>query len=371
MTEPVETTARRVRLLHAELVRLLFLGAIAIVCFFATRIVASGVKTMRVRDAAEWFARAQHARQDGDQAATLTMLRKALVRNPTSTAYRLALAEALADARQDEAAEQQLLAIRETLPEDPDVSVQLARLAVKRGDLDAARRYYESALNALWQPAAMPRRTELRTELINLLLDHGEPARALSELLTLAAGTPEVAPAKVATARLFLKAGQPQQAYTTFIDALRIDPANRDAAAGAGEAAFAIGNFAAARKYLAGAVDPTGHLAAERQLAGLVIDADPLAPRLPITERRRRLAAAMSRADERASQCPAIGADDADRTELTALSGRLGKIQDTSDVEHALDVLYRLERRAADCAEPTPLDRALLIIGRRHGSEPQ
>jgi hypothetical protein len=64
------------------------------------------------------------------------------------------------------------------------------------------------------------------------------------------------------------------------------------------------------------------------------------------------------------------------RSEAEALQStlRLPPRQDARDVaDDGIDVVYRIERALAQSCQlpPAPLDRALLLIGRRHGFEDQ
>ena len=117
--------------------------------------------------------------------AAVTALRRATARNPDAVTYRLALAQALTVAQQDDAARQLLLGLREVQPEDSETNLRLARLERRRGDTVAAGRYYEAAILGLWKREQRLAQRQVRTEFIQFLLSHGERDRALSELLVL------------------------------------------------------------------------------------------------------------------------------------------------------------------------------------------
>ena len=82
----------------------------------------------------------EHHLAGGQTEPAIRALRRATAINRDNRTYRLALAAALAADRQDDAARQVLLGVRELTPEDPDVNVQLARLegAPRRSDWDGA-----------------------------------------------------------------------------------------------------------------------------------------------------------------------------------------------------------------------------------------
>lgn len=112
-------------------------------------------------------------------------------------------------------------------------------------------------------------------------------------------------------------------------------------------------------------------------MARLVLAGDPLAPRLGTTERRRRLAAGVQQAVRRLESCsgdPSAGME----TGLAALGDEARAFQsvlaqprrrDLRDlVADGVDLVYRIERAVDRCASPpTTLDRALVLIARRHG----
>jgi tetratricopeptide (TPR) repeat protein len=300
-------------------------------------------------------------------------------RDPENTQYRLALADALTASRLDEEATRVLLELREAQPEDPEANLRLARLA-RTSDPDAARRYYQNASAGLWRPERADTRRQVQVELIEFLLARKEQARALSELLVLAANLPDEATVRAQVGRMFLAAGDPRVALDQFAVAIRLDAKHGEALAGAGEAAFELGDYSGALRYL-NAVSPQNAPALElRELTELVITADPLAPRLGANERRRRLVAAFQQAVQRLGACPGVASTRSGAAlEPLRLEARefesvlkLPRGREPRDlVDDGLDLAYRIERAVgASCATPAaPFDRALVLIGRRHGFE--
>jgi tetratricopeptide (TPR) repeat protein len=170
---------------HREIVVLAVLIAIAVGAFLVTRRFAASNDALRRRDAAAWYASGQQALERRDLDTAVNALRRATARNPDAVTYRLALAEALTVAQQDDAARQLLLGLREVQPEDSQTNLRLARLEGRRGDTAAAGRYYEAAVLGLWKGEQRRARRQVRTEFIQFLLSHGERDRAVSELLAL------------------------------------------------------------------------------------------------------------------------------------------------------------------------------------------
>jgi tetratricopeptide (TPR) repeat protein len=352
------------RLIHRQLVRLTLLVLTLIASFFATRAVAENTRAVRRRDAVTWYREGEAVLSRGQPAEAVDRLRRAVTRDPRRVAYSLALANALTQAGQYPSAEQVLVELRDQTPEDPDVNLQLARLEVRRGDPSTARRYYQTALNSLWRPEQDSARRAVRVELIRLLLEHGDKSRALSEILILAARS-EAIPFQLQAARFFLDAGDAIHARELYKRVQSQDPTNVEARSGAGEAAFAISDYADAAKALRGLTPGSARLEEMKEVSTAVIDDDPLSPRLSASERRSRVLAAIGRAKSKANACAAASGFTG---QIENWAGRLkGRSPiDTSEIEEALDLVSRVESSAQTCGPLAPEDRALLIIAARH-----
>jgi Tfp pilus assembly protein PilF len=351
--------------------RILFvLCAIALVSFLATRAFAAHNRRVAAGDAARWHAIGVARLGAGQAAGAVQAFRTAARIDREDREHRLALADALRRSGENAEALDVLSRLRETYPEDVEVNATLARLEAARGNEEGAVRYYQAAILGLWQPANLPSRRELRIELIEFLLARGASDRAQAEALKLSGEIPDTAAAHVTSGRLLLRAGSAARAETQFVAALRLDPRSQDAIEGAGEAAFDAGDYERARELLArapGRREPDGMLA----LATLVLASDPLLPHLTARDRDRRLAAAVDALAARAAGCPAAPAP---KQELTELQASLADRRRTSADSLGADLL-RLARLARDvaaaCGPEQPIDRAILLIARRHGLEPQ
>jgi tetratricopeptide (TPR) repeat protein len=356
------------RVLRRETLRLIVLIAVAAGAMAATRAIAERSRALERSDALVWFDRGAAALTRHDAAGAVSAFRRAALNVRGERRYVLALADALGRTGDHDAAERALLALRSDTPEDPDVNLALARVAAARGDVAAAVRYYQHALYAPWPD--VERRRDVRRALIRFLLDHGRTTEAIAETLAAAADVPPVAAAHVELGELFARAGDPARALDQFTRALARDATTIAARVGAGRAAFALGDYAAARRYLQDADDPdAARLAA---VAAFVLTRDPLASRLAARERRRRLEANLARARERIEHCLAVAEPDtalAFKPQLAALNGTRQRVARDEDLlEAALDLVARVTAAAnARCGEETPLDRALVIIAERHG----
>ena len=352
------------RLIQRQLVRLVVVVLTLIASFFVTRAVAENTREMRRRDAVSWYREGEAALSHDNAAEAVDRLRRAATRDPNRATYSLALANALVHAGQDQSAEQVLLDLREQTPEDPDINLQLARLEVRRGDTSTARRYYQTALNSLWRPDQDAARRAIRIELIQLLLEHGDKSRALSEILILAARSDAI-PSQLQAARFFLDAGDAVRARELYKRVQSEDPANLEARSGAGEAAFVIGDYADAARALRGLTTRSGRIEEMKRVSIAVVDDDPLSPRLSASERRSRLQIAIGRALDRANGCPATSGF---KEPLENWAPRMKERHaiETSEIEEALDLVSHVESSAQTCGPLAPEDRALLIIAARH-----
>jgi tetratricopeptide (TPR) repeat protein len=208
-------------------------------------------------------------------------------------------------------------------------------------------------------------------------LSHGERDRALSELLVLEGSLSENEASQLQAAEMFLQARDPARALTHFERALQANGDSQPALAGAGQAAFALGDYAGAHRYLQALTADTDRTKELRTLTDLVIAGDPLAPRLTPAERSRRLQSALLHTIDRVDGCrgrtPAGSAetelaavlDDA-RPLMSTLTGKGGAF--THDhIETTFDVVVRGERLAERvCGSPDPFARALLLVASRH-----
>ncbi len=346
--------------IRREGLKLIALVAITVAAFFATRAAAESSRAAERRDAAEWNARGRRALADRNLAGAIDAFRRASLRDRGNSAYGLSLAEALSADQQDAAAERVLLALRESAPERPDINLQLARIAARRSDPATAIRYYRNALYAPWQDPEGPRR--VRLELVHFLLDRGDRERAVAELLAARATAPDTAASHTQLGELFNRAGDARLAREEFERALRLDASDAEALTGAGRAAFLLGDYRAAARYLHQAPALVADAADMLDVADRVLARDPLQPRLGAAERRRRLQVDMDDARGRLEAC----APDAEMIEWPQLPARV----DQDDIDDTLAAIAQAEAViAARCQPSTAEDRALQIVGRRRGAD--
>ncbi len=370
------------RLVHREIILLLILSGIAVAGFLLTHAAAVSARELRLRDAAAWFASGRRALADGHAEQAIESLRRASAIDRDNREYRLTLASALSAAHHVDETRQVLVRLREGEPEDPDVNVQLARLEARENHRADAVGYYQSALYGRWNPDAFDARRQLRIEMIRYLLAQGDQRRALSEALVLSGNLPDDSTWQTTAGQLFMEAGDAPRALEHFVRALTHDSRNPAALAGAGRAAFSLGDYEVALRYLRAAPADQPDVAAELRMARLVLNNDPLSPRLPLAQRRKRLLDDLSHARARLETCvtrlsgTSAGAPD----RLVSLFTAIDDIEPTLEMEQlreapeAIDagvsLVFRIEQQTiTQCGSPGELDQALLRIGRRHSSE--
>jgi hypothetical protein len=204
-----------------------------------------------------------------------------------------------------------------------------------------AQKNYRDVYVALHQPVSAP---TLR-------------ARALSELPVLSGNLPDEVAWHVEAAGLFRTAGDPARALDHFHRALRLDSTSRPALAGAGEAAFELGDYVAARRFLRAArLEPSNldfdRLSEMLEVADLVLERDPLRPRLLLLERRERLTADVAHVKERLDNCLTGGMSltqptrshlDSVRADLDAweVQGRRARDRSLERIEAGLSLVHR------------------------------
>jgi tetratricopeptide (TPR) repeat protein len=178
---------------------------------------------------------------------------------------------------------------------------------------------------------------------------------------------------------MFLDVGEPRRALDQFSAALRSVPEHEQAVTGAGQAAFELGDYPRARRYFVRTTESSPAVNELKRITDLLLTRDPLERRIGRAERRRRLVVNLDGMAERLTQCfgqlasqgrTAGSALESLRGELEALRTSLRRRRQpiAHDVaEDALDLIVRIEQTMGDlCGSPTPLDRALLLIARRH-----
>lgn len=352
------------------------LPVLAVVFFLAVTGLSRAHQAQRQAIGERWLNRGISDLNAKRYDAAVTDFRAALLYSPDEYSYQLKLAEALIGEGHTEQALAYLKNLWEREPENGIVNLELARIAAQRGQTDDAIRYYHNAVYAVWPGDQEWMRRNARLELIDLLLQIHDKAQAQGELIALAAN---VGPDLVQQGRigeLFLRAEDYQHALEAFNAVLKSDPHNSVALAGAGHAAFELGQYRVAQQFLQAAVaaDANDTASAERlKTTQLVLHMDPYRRQIPVAERNHIVVEAFKVAGERLKSCKLAGVTSTQPSlsdEWERLKSRIseqGLRRNPDLVENAMDLVFRIERETSTaCGAPRGTDLALLLISKMH-----
>ena len=216
--------------------------AIMLVLIFAgfafTQYVVQRHRATEASLAKRWFNRGNQAMQANLPAVAAEDYRTALTYDRENDEYRLRLAQALlADNRLNEA-RSHLEGLWEEEPANGEVNLALARLHVRRRDSARAIRYYNNAINGVWDEQPRLQRIATRFELIRYLMQQHDLARAQAELLALQADAPPDASDQLLLGQMLQQANDPTHAIGAYDTVLSNDPRNAGAWLGKGLAAL-------------------------------------------------------------------------------------------------------------------------------------
>jgi tetratricopeptide (TPR) repeat protein len=373
---------RVTRILNNEIVLLTALSLSAVGVFVFTRHMAAHEQQLNAKIAAIWFDRGEQYMQLGETDKAIQSFRSATANVENDPKYTMALANALAAENHIQEAQSLLLRLRESDPENPDVNLSLARLAAQRGEVQEATRYYESALYGRWPDDRVEQRRQVRLELVRFLLAHQQQYVATSELFVLQNRTPDLAPAHIEIAKLFVEANDLPHALQEYATAIRLDGSNVEALTAAGRLAFEMGNYQQAEEYLRAALEANPDSQETRHLltmSQIVLNADPLLPHLTQWERQKRLQAGLDLSQKRIEDCLSRTSDSKGSAELQGLKTEAQAAEaklraepppDTDTVRVGVNLIFRMQQAASGaCGKPSDEDQALLLIGRQHNGE--
>ena len=366
-----------------ESLLLLLLALLAIGFFALTSLLATTFRRQQERLGQQWFEQGEDALRAGNATAAIGDFRNALQFVRGDARYHLRLIDALLAAKQTDQARAYLLTLWEQQPASGVLNLQLARLAVARGDRSESARYFNNAIYGVWESDPAAHRLAVRFEMAEFLLREHDEAGAQADLIALAADVPPDPKVLARVGDLFLQAGNPKRALDEFNEALRLDGKASDAQAGAGKAAFQLGSYRDAQRHLQRAVrqNPSDSDSARLlELSTLIVEADPLDESLRTKERARRAWQDYQQAMKRLQDCAHQVGEPLDvpqpKTDLQVLAARARQLRprpseanllrDSDLVQSVSDLLFQIERTTADrCGQPSGLDLALLYLARR------
>jgi tetratricopeptide (TPR) repeat protein len=178
---------------------------------------------------------------------------------------------------------------------------------------------------------------------------------------------------------LFMQAQDYEHALAEYRQSLKLDRHNPAALAGAGHAAFELGRYDLAQRYLEAAVaaNPNDSQSAELLKATeLVLQMDPFRRQISVSQRHRIVIQAFNAGGERIKSCPAVdsSANAASQQGLAEKWASMkpqmteaGLRRNPDLVEQAMNLVFDIERQtSAVCGPPTGIDLALFLISKLH-----
>jgi tetratricopeptide (TPR) repeat protein len=280
-------------------------------------------------------------------------------------------------AHRDNEGRELLLQVRDSTPEDPQINVELGRISARQRTISEVLRYYHNALYGIWTGEDVDhRRQEVRRELIEFLISENAKEQALAETVALAAHLPDTPTAHLELGDLFSQVDDAANALQSYSWALHREPGNQMALRGAGEAAFKTGNYRQAKRLLSALAEPDSKANETLETANLVLESDPLEPRLADSERVQRVKADLEIAKSRIEQClvqkaslPTMALQD----ELSKLMAQqqivsdAWKRRDPNFLFSSFEVIYNAESAISNRCGPMRIqDTALLLMSQKN-----
>lgn len=366
-----------------EPVILALLSALAVLSFLAVGGLSRMHQAQQQALANRLFTRGTADLKDGHFDRAVGDFRAALLYSRDNYDYQLNFAQALIGLKRTDEAYAYLINLWEREPENGLVNLELARIAAQKGQTEQALRYYHNAIYATWPSDQEVERRDTRLELIEYLLRNKAKAQAQSELIALAANLGDDPSLHQRVADLFLRTQDYEHALAEYRLSLKSDHHNQAALAGAGLAAFDLGRYALAQRYLqaAAAANPEDMQSADLlNTTELVLQMDPFRRQISADQRNRIVIEAFAAAGDRLKSCSAAVNSSAPASSESleqSLADSWAKMKlkinerdlrrDPDLAEGAMDLVFEIERQTkAACGPPTGTDLALLLISKLH-----
>lgn len=373
------------RYLRHEPVVLALLSALAVIFFVAVTALSHLYQAQQEFLGNRWFMRGTTDLKQLHFDAAVTEFRSALLYSRDSYAYQLNLAEALIGLKRTGEAYAYFINLWDREPENGLVNLELARIAAQKSETEQALRYYHNAIYATWPGDQQVQRRETRLELIGYLLNISARAHAQAELIALAANLEDDSSQQARVGDLFVQTQDYEHALAEYRLSLKAQPHDPAALAGAGLAAFQLGRYNLAERYLQAAVsaNPNDALSAARlKTAARIMQMDPFQRQISVAQRDRIVREAFAAAGQRLESCSAAGAAKGPATTPVAqpaLSEDWAKMKpqitepglrrDPDLVNTAMELVFSIERQTSNaCGAASETDAALLLIAKLHES---
>jgi tetratricopeptide (TPR) repeat protein len=366
--------------LRQQPVMLALLAGLAVVFFLAVTGLSRAYQAQRQSLGSRWFSRGVADLQAQHFDSAVTEFRSALLYSRDNYAYQLNLAEALIGLKRTGEASSYLVNLWDRQPEDGVVNLELARIAVQKGLTDQTLRYYHNAIYAAWPTDQEDNRREARLELIEFLLSTNTKTQAQAELIALEENLGDDPSQQQRVGDLFLRVQDYEHALGAYRLSLKAERDNGAALAGAGLAAFQLGRYPQAQRYLQEAVaENAGNALIEDPLktTELVLAMDPFRRQISAALKHKIAVEAFETAGQRLQACTAARGAALPTASQSSLSSSWAKMkpQMTEEelrrnpdlVEAAMELVFEIEREtSATCGPPVGADAALLLIAKLH-----
>ena len=373
------------RYLRQEPVILALLSGLAVIFFVAVTALSHLYQAQQESLGNRWFMRGTTDLKQRHFDAAVTEFRSALLYSRDSYAYQLNLAESLIGLKRTGEAYAYFINLWDREPENGLVNLELARIAAQKGETEPALRYYHNAIYATWPGDEQVQRRETRLELIGYLLNINAKAHAQAELIALAANLEDDPSQQARVGDLFVQTQDYEHALAEYRLSLKAQPHDPAALAGAGLAAFQLGRYNIAERYLQAAVSANPNdapSAARLKTAALIMQMDPFQRQISVAQRDRIVLEAFAAAGQRLESCSAAGAAKGPATipvAQPALSEEWAKMKpqitepglrrDPDLVNTAMELVFSIERQTSNaCGAASETDAALLLIAKLHES---
>jgi tetratricopeptide (TPR) repeat protein len=373
------------RYLRQEPVILALLSGLAVIFFVAVTALSHLYQAQQEFLGNRWFMRGTTDLKQRHFDAAVAEFRSALLYSRDSYAYRLNLAESLIGLKRTGEAYAYFINLWDREPENGLVNLELARIAAQKSETEQALRYYHNAIYATWPGDEQVQRRETRLELIGYLLNINAKAHAQAELIALAANLEDDPSQQARVGDLFVQTQDYEHALAEYRLSLKAQPHDPAALAGAGLAAFQLGRYNIAERYLQAAVSANpndAQSAARLKTAALIMQMDPFQRQISVAQRDRIVLEAFAAAGQRLASCSAAGAAKGPATipvAQPALSEQWAKMKpqitepglrrDPDLVNTAMELVFSIERQTSNaCGAASETDAALLLIAKLHES---
>lgn len=253
-----------------------------------------------------WFFRGGEAMQAKLPNVAAEDYRTALSYDPENEEYRLRLAQALLAANRLNEAHAHLQSLWEEEPSNGEVNLTMARLYASRGDVKNAIRYYNDAIDGVWESNARVQRIEVRFELANYLLQQNRTTQAQAELMALVADGPREVADQLRLGQLLLQVNEPEHTIALDDAMLAKDRKNFEAWLQKSQALLAMNRYVEAEHALSTAVEQNPNLVDARKQLDVLRNAlrlDTTLRGLSRTERAERAVESFHIAWKRLNDC--------------------------------------------------------------------